>query len=152
RPGARRRRGTGRTMTPWVRLGVFLLAAPLVAQPAPTLEVTSPVAGAYVSGRVMIEARLQPFAAERGITRVTFFADGVSVCDVTRRPYRCGWNAGAAVRAHVVRVVVEMQDGSRLVRTVHTRGVDLGESTGVSAVKVTATVTAGGRFMPGLKP
>jgi len=141
-----------RSVKLWAQLGVLALALPLAAQPAPRLEVTSPVEGAYVSGPVMIEARLEPFAAERGITRVTFFADGVSVCIVTRRPYRCSWNAGATVRKHTVRVVAEMQNGKRLVDTVETRGVDFAESTGVSAVKVTATVRSGGRFVSGLKP
>jgi Ca-activated chloride channel family protein len=130
-----------------------LLLLPMPGQVEPRLEVTWPVEGAYVSGIVTIEARLVPLAAEQQIVRVTFFAGGTTVCTIERRPYKCPWNAGPAVRAHQLRVAVDMADGSRLARTVRTRGVDLGESTGVSAVKVTATVKdAGGRFVSGLRP
>jgi VWFA-related protein len=46
-----------------------------------------------------------------------------------------------------------MAGGGRLAETLITKGVDLAESTGVSAVKVPATVKdASGRFVPGLKP
>lgn len=134
-------------------LTVCAVVAAAVAQPAPKLEITSPVGGTYVSGTVTIEARLVPLAAERDITRVSFFADGTSVCVVERRPYACVWNAGKVVKAHLVRVVVELTGGGRLVKTVRTRGVDVDQSTGVSAVKVTATVKGGdGRFVSGLKP
>lgn len=130
-----------------------LAAAPVWSQPGPKLEVMSPAEGTYVSGVVTIAARLVPLAAEREIARMIFFADGATVCTVSRRPFTCAWNAGAVVRPHQVRVVVEMSGGARLVHTVRTRGVDLGESTGVSAVKVPATVKDGsGRFVPGLSP
>jgi VWFA-related protein len=135
------------------RLCALLIAVHVSAQSPPKLEVTSPVDGAYVSGMVVIEAILVPLAAEGGIARMTFFADGVTVCAVSRRPYKCSWNAGPALRAHQIRVVVDMKDGTRLVRTVRTRGVDVGESAGVTAVKVTATVKDGaGRFVRGLTP
>lgn len=123
------------------------------AQTAPKLEITNPVDGQYVSGIVHIEARLVPLAAEREIARMSFFAGGTNVCVVVRHPFRCAWNAGSALTSHQVRVVVEMTGGGRLVKTVHTKGVKVDESTGVSAVKVTATVKDGdGRFVSGLTP
>ena len=123
------------------------------AQGEPKLEITNPVDGQYVSGIVNIEARLVPLAAERDIARMSFFASGTNICVVERRPYRCAWNAGKAIREHQVRVVVEMTSGLRLVKTVHTQGVDVDEATGVSAVKVTATVKdSAGRFVSGLTP
>jgi VWFA-related protein len=139
-------------MTPVARFVlVTVLAMTAQGQQQPRLEVVSPAPGAYVSGVVRIEARLVPLAAEREIQRVIFFADGATVCTVVRRPYTCAWNAGAVVRAHQLRVVVELAGGNRLVRTVATKGVDVGESTGVSAVKVPATVKDGsGRFVRGL--
>jgi VWFA-related protein len=139
-------------MTPVARFVlVTVLAMTAQGQQQPRLEVVSPAPGAYVSGVVRIEARLVPLAAEREIQRVIFFADGATVCTVVRRPYTCAWNAGAVVRAHQLRVVVELAGGERLVRTVATKGVDVGESTGVSAVKVPATVKDGsGRFVRGL--
>lgn len=134
-------------------LAAIATAALLDAQAAPKLEITNPVAGQFVSGLVRIEARLVPLAAEREIARMLFFAGARNVCVVERRPFTCAWNAGPAIREHQIRVVVEMADGRRLVRTVHTKGVDVDESTGVTAVKVTATVKdASGRFVSGLTP
>ena len=125
----------------------------LAAQAGPKLEITSPLEGEYVSGSVKMEARLVPLAAERDIVSMEFYADGTNVCTVTRRPWTCPWNAGMAVREHTVRVVVKLPGDQRLVKTIHTRGVTVGESTGVSAVKVTASVKDGtGRFVSGLRP
>jgi Ca-activated chloride channel family protein len=133
---------------------VVMLAVDGLAAQGPTkLEVTSPLDGAYVSGPVRIEARLVPLAAEREIIRVSMSADGREVCTLDRRPYSCAWNAGAAIRKHQIRVVVELVGGQKFVKNVITRGVDVGESTGVSAVKVTTTVKdREGRFVSGLKP
>lgn len=123
------------------------------AQRPTRLEVTSPLQGAYVSGQVRIEARLVPLAAEREIIRVSMSADGKEVCRLERRPYSCAWNAGPAIRKHQIRVVVELVGGQKFVKHVITRGVDVSESTGVSAVKVTATVKdREGRFVSGLAP
>lgn len=137
----------------WAWGCVLLTAVTVSTQPQPKLQVTWPTEGAYVSGMVVIEAILVPLSAEGGIARMTFFADGTSVCSVTRRPYKCSWNAGPTVNAHQLRVVVEMKDGTRLSQTVRTRGVRVDEAAGVSAVKVTATVKDGaGRFVRGLTP
>jgi Ca-activated chloride channel family protein len=126
----------------------------LTAQPAPKLEVMRPLEGEYVSGNINLEARLVPLAAEREISRVTFHVDGKIVCTIERRPWSCPWNAGAAIREYQVRVAVDFANGQpRLVKTVRTRGVGLAEATGVSAVKVTATVKDNeGRFVSGLRP
>lgn len=125
----------------------------LRAQGPTKLEVTSPVHGSYVSGPVRIEARLVPLAAEREIIRVSMSADGKEVCTLDRRPYSCAWNAGPAIRKHQIRVVVELVDGQKFVKNVMTRGVDVGESTGVSAVKVPTTVKdREGKFVSGLAP
>jgi VWFA-related protein len=125
----------------------------ILPQEAPVLQVVSPQPEAYVSGQVTLEARLVPLAAERRITRMSFFADGVDVCTVTRRPYTCLWNAGKLVKPHQVRVVVELEGGARLVQTVRTRGVGYTETAGVSAVAVPAVVVDGrGRFVKGLTP
>lgn len=130
---------------------IVLSGVGLPGQVSHTLEITAPVEGAYVSGSVAIEARLVPLALEKQIRRMLFFADGTTVCTVTAAPFRCTWNAGPTVRSHQVRVVAELEGGSRLVGTVRTRGVDHTETTGVMAVQVTATVKQGGRFVPGLK-
>jgi Ca-activated chloride channel family protein len=141
-------------MRPIVALAALLFAvATLTAQGEPKLEITSPLEGEYVSGAVKIEARLVPLAAERDIAKVEFFADGTNVCTLAKRPWTCAWNAGAIGKPRLIRVVMEMNSGRRIVKTMYTRGVDVGESTGVSAVKVTTTVKDGsGRFVPGLRP
>ena len=134
-------------------IALMLAIGEIAAQGPTKLEVTSPLPGSYVSGTVRIEARLVPLAAEREIVRVSISADGKDVCTLERRPYSCPWNAGSAIRKHQIRVVVDLVDGQRFAKTVMTRGVDIGESTGVSAVKVTATVKdREGRFVSGLKP
>jgi VWFA-related protein len=130
-----------------------LAALAVSAQTAPKLEVTSPIEGDYVSGAVKIEARLVPLAAERDIRSVSFQVDDKIICTVVRRPWTCAWNAGPAIRKHQLRIAVDFANGQpRLIKIVRTRGVDSGESTGVSAVRVTATVTDGRGFVSGLRP
>jgi Ca-activated chloride channel homolog len=135
-----------------VLLASTLALAPTLTQdPAPMLQVLFPAEGAYVSGPVTIQVRLVPLAAEARISRISFFADGTSVCTVERRPFTCIWNAGRTVRAHQLRVVADMVNGERLVRTVRTLGIDHTESSGVSAVQVPTTVVDGrGRFVNNL--
>jgi len=142
-------------MSAWrAAAGMVLTGMVLSAQtPPPKMEITSPLEGDYVSGIVKIEARLVPLAAERDISSVTFQVDTTIVCTVVKRPWTCVWNAGPAIREHTFRIAVDFSNGlPRMVRSVHTRGVDARESTGVSAVKVTATVKdGGGRFVSGLR-
>ena len=136
----------------------FALAAPLLAlgavgaQPlAPTLRISSPAEGAYVSGSVRLAADVEPAAAVREVTQVAFFADGHQVCTITRAPFECEWHAGDLIREHLFRATASLGDGRRLVHTVRTRGVAVAESVDVDVVQVTAVVTDGqGRFVRGL--
>jgi Ca-activated chloride channel homolog len=143
-------------MMTWpVVAGVVLTGMALVAQtPPPKLEVTSPLEGEYVSGILKMEARLVPLAAERDISSVTFQVEDKIVCTVVKRPWTCVWNAGPAIRKHQFRIAVDFANGQpRMIKVVRTLGVDSGQSTGVSAVQVTATVKdGGGRFVSGLRP
>ena len=115
---------------------------------APQLLITSPAEGSYVTGPVLLQVRtLRPEA----VRQVTFFADGRSVCTVLRPPFECGWDAGAGLRAHVIRAVATLADGGRLVATSRTRSAGYTESVDVEVVQVTATVTDGdGQFVKGL--
>jgi Ca-activated chloride channel family protein len=109
-------------------------------QPAPaTISVVSPAAGSYVSGSVTLEARVDPPSTP--VQSVTFFGDGRSVCVLRQAPWQCTWDAGAGVREHVVRVAALLADGTRLVKSVRTRGTSFVESVDVDAVQVTVTVT-----------
>lgn len=127
--------------------GLATLALDLTAQPA-DLAIVSPREDAYVSGEVTIEASLDPALA---VTSVVFFADGREVCRLERPPWSCPWHAGDRVVAHHVRVVATLDTGSRLVRTVSTRGLDHAEVVDVDAVQLVAVVTdERGRFVGGL--
>ena len=134
-------------------LGLSLQQSPL-PEPLPLkLEVVSPLESDYVTGSVRIEARLVPLAAERQIAQMLFYADGTLVCTVTQRPFNCQWNAGATIRARLVRVVAELQNDKRLVHSFWTKGIEQTESSSVSAVQVPTTVTRGsGEFVRGLRP
>src|SRR5262245_11658704 len=93
------------------------------AQDAPAsagsaLSITSPAENAYITGSVLLQARVDPASAVR---QMTFFADGRSVCVVVQPPFDCAWDAGGGLREHVIRVVATLADGRRLVATRRTR-------------------------------
>ena len=83
----------------------FLLAVAIVAGAAiiaaqssePQLTILSPGDGAYVSGPTLLRAKVEPIDAVAG---VTFFVDGRQACALTRVPYECDWDAGAAIAEH----------------------------------------------------
>jgi VWFA-related protein len=135
----------------------FAVAAPLLlcglaAQTSPpAIRLVAPSEGSYVTGSVRLVARVEPSAAARDVTQVTFFADGHQVCTVTRAPFECEWHAGERIAEHTFRVVAMLRSGGRLVHTVHTRGVSVTEDVDVDVVQITAVVTDGaGRFVRGL--
>ncbi len=113
-----------------------------------SLRVLSPSEGAYQSGEVSIRAAVEP--PGQPVDRVAFFADGRLACTVEQPPFECAWNAGAAVRSHMFRVVAYLPGGQRLAQTVRTTGVDYAENSGVEMVHVTVTVLDNGRFVTGL--
>ena len=80
-----------------------------------------------------------------------FYADGRLVCTITD-PVRaeCPWDAGGEVREHLVRVVADLADGSRVVSTTRTKGLEHVETVTVDVVQVTAVVNDGNRFVKGL--
>ena len=128
-----------------------LLVAGLV-QPPLQLEIVSPGEGAYVSDRVLLEARLIPQERRAEVEEVTFFADGRLVCRSrnVQRP-TCDWDAGPLIKPHLIRVVAGAASGERLVATRRTREVDFKESVTVQVVQVNASVAdRDGRFVPGL--
>jgi Ca-activated chloride channel family protein len=108
-------------------------------QAAATLTLVSPAAESYVSGSITLEARIDPESA--AVQSVTFFGDGRSVCVLRQAPWQCTWDSGVGVREHVVRVAALLADGTRLVKSIRTRGTSFVESVDVDAVQVTVTVT-----------
>ncbi len=135
-------------------LAVTVLAgAGLTAsQTAPAIRIASPGEGAYVSGSTRLVAVFDPPSAGRSVERLTFFANGIQVCSLTRAPFECDWDAGDRIVEHQIRVTASMRNGARLVESVRTRGTEFAESVDVDVVQVTAVVTDGdNRFVKGLR-
>ena len=124
----------------------------IAAQQPPTLEIVSPLDGAFVSDQVTIEARIQPQERRAEVSEVTFFVDGKLVCRAAdlKQP-RCAWDAGAVIRPHAIRVVAMLTSGERLVATTRTLAVDVAEAVDVQVVQVNASVQdRRGNFVTGL--
>lgn len=135
----------------------FALAPPLLlcglaAQTlSPTIRLVTPSEGAYVAGSIRLVAQIEPATAVRDVAQVTFFADAHQICTVARPPFECEWDAGERIAEHTFRVAATLRTGTRLVDTVHTRGLSVTEDVDVDVIQITAVVTdGGGRFVRGL--
>lgn len=135
----------------WLVAGLAGLAAAAWAQGGARLVIETPAAGAFVTDRTPIAARIEPQPPEGGAEFV-FFADGREVCALrTRGRAVCDWDAGAVLREHQIRVVARLPGGGRLTATRRTRAVDVAAATSVRVVQVTAVVTdRAGKFVSGL--
>ncbi len=125
-----------------VLLGALAGAAAVSGQPALTaaaVTFVSPAPDAYVNGPTTLRVRIDP--ANTAVQDVSLFADGQVVCTLQRPPYECSWDAGAALREHVLRATATLPDGTRLVTNLRTRGAGYVEQVDVDAVQVTVTVT-----------
>jgi len=104
-----------------------------------------------VAGPVQLEAETRPVEALTEVDEATFFVDGRVVCRLAQPPLACAWNAGRTIEAHLVRLVVRWNDGTRSVATVRTGTLSLGERVDVDAVQLTVVVQDDrGRFVRGL--
>jgi VWFA-related protein len=132
-------------------LAVTLTSVPVPAQApanAPRVKILSPEDDGYVSGPTVLRAQVD--STDAAVT-VAFFVDGRQVCRLTKAPYECEWDAGAAIAEHQIRVVVTAAGGARAVATAATKGVAFAESVDVELVQVTASVTEGrNRYVTGL--
>jgi hypothetical protein len=71
---------------------------------APTVSITSPTAGASVTGTIQIGA--QASDAPSGVASVTFYVDGQSVGVDSSAPYQTGWNSKKVSKgSHVLTAV-----------------------------------------------
>jgi Ca-activated chloride channel family protein len=135
----------------------FALVAPLLfcglaAQSAsPTIRIVTPTEGTYVAGPTRIVAQIDPASATAEVTLVTFFADAHQICTVRRPPFECEWHAGERIDEHTFRVVATLRSGTRVIDTVHTRGLSVTEDVDVDVMQITAVVTdSSNRFVRGL--
>jgi VWFA-related protein len=131
--------------------GTLLLSCLALAGQSPdvSLVFVSPEDGGYASGPTPIRIRVEPDGA--AVRAVSLFADGRLVCTREQPPFECQWDAGPNVVEHVLRAVATLGDGSRVARSIRTKGVAYAEKVDVDVVQVTATVTDdSGRFVRGL--
>jgi Ca-activated chloride channel homolog len=116
-----------------------------------TVRLVSPGPETYLSGPVLLKAIVEPPPRAREAARVLFYADGRLVCTVVDAARaECPWDAGAEVKEHLVRVVVDLKDGKRAVAATRTKGLEHAETVTVDVVQVTAVVNDGNRFVKGL--
>src|SRR5262245_17649881 len=137
-------------------VGVGILTLFLVvlvrAQEAVELKIVSPAPDAIVSDQITLEAEILPRERRVEVADVTFYADGKQVCRSTdvQQP-KCSWDAGAAIRPRLIRVVASLKSGERVVATTRTREVDFLESMEVQVVQVNASVLdRRGRYVGGV--
>ena len=114
------------------------------------VQIVSPVDDSFINGSTLLKTEVEGPVAPN---TVVFFVDGKQVCSVSVPPFECNWDAGAAINAHQIRVVVTLPGGSRIVQTVRTKEVGYAEKVEVDVVQVTATVLdSQGHYVRGLPP
>ncbi|HKE84386.1 MAG TPA: VWA domain-containing protein [Vicinamibacterales bacterium] len=104
----------------------------------PQVRIVSPASGAYVVGPTRLIAAVEP---SDQATSVVFFVDALKVCTLTAPPFECEWDAGRSITQHLLRVVVNLAGGGRVVKTARTTAAQFAETVDVEIVKVTVTVT-----------
>jgi len=127
-------------------------SAPTTAEASPavvtSVAITSPLADAYVSGLTPLRAAIDTTVP---VGSVAFFVDGRQSCSVVEPPFECDWDAGSAISAHLIRLVVTLSNGERVVRTMRTKGLGYADKVNVEAIQVTVTVSdETGRFVGGI--
>jgi Ca-activated chloride channel family protein len=134
-----------------IAAAVVLGLAPRAQAPDLSVRIVSPGPDTYLSGPVLLKAIVEPPPRAREATRVVFYADGRLVCTIADAARaECPWDAGAEVKEHLVRVVVDLADGNRVVSSTRTKGLEHAETVSVDVVQVTAVVNDGNRFIKGL--
>ncbi len=130
---------------------VLLAFTPAAQAPDLSVRIVSPGPETYLSGLVLLKAIVEPPPRAKEAKRVLFYADGRLVCTVADAARaECPWDAGAEVKEHLIRVVVDLADGNRVVSTARTKGLEHVETVSVDVVQVTAVVNDGTRFVKGL--
>lgn len=127
---------------------IHLAAVQAPADALPSAKLVSPEPDAYATGVLTLRATADEGAP---IENVTFFVDGRQVCIVTQRPFECEWDAGSDVKARQFRAVFNLAEGSRVARSVRTKGLTFVDKVNVEVVQVTVTVTDdSGHFVGGI--
>ena len=128
--------------------GVSATSSSAADRLAPQVRIVSPASGAYVVGPTRLSAAVEP---SDQASSVVFFVDAIKVCTFTVPPFECEWDAGRVVTEHLLRVVVNLAGGGRVVNTTRTAAAPFAETVDVDIVKVTVTVTdSRNRYVKGL--
>src|SRR4030095_2621898 len=93
--------------------------------PSARVRILSPADGAFVVGPTRLRAEVEPSDAT---SSVIFFVDGLKVCTVAAPPFECEWDAGSVITEHLVRLVVNLAAGGRVVRTTRTAAAEFAET------------------------
>lgn len=107
------------TRTAVVLFSVMTAIALRAQVPDVTVTILKPAPDDVVVGPVTLAADVR---ANVAVKAVTFFADGIQACVVRTAPYQCEWEAPAS-GARDIRVVAELNDGTRMAVARRTRGV-----------------------------
>jgi VWFA-related protein len=129
-----------------------VLTGGVVAQPAATVRLTSPLGRTGVSGTLRIVAQVVT-ASPGGVVPVRFFVDDkLQGEDRDGPPYFCEWNDDNPYEARDIRVEVD-DAGSVMLDRVRLEPLELIEETQVASVLVDASVIdRNGRSIATLKP
>ncbi len=112
---------------------------------APTVSITSPAAGATVTGTVAVAATVSDAA---GVASVTFLADGAVIATDTSSPYSASWNTSAvAAGSHTLRA--EARDTAGNVGTSAPVAVTTGPPSDTTAPTVSITSPGSGATVTG---
>ncbi len=136
-------------LRPWLAIaaGASLTISLWAQAPAdaPQLKILSPDEDTYLTGLTRLRASVTPPDTTTGLV---FFVDGRQVCALTKPPFECDWDAGAAITTHQVRAVATIAGGTRIFQTVRTKSIGYVERVDVDVVQVTVTVADGhGKFV-----
>jgi len=124
------------------------LALLSLAAPPPQVAILAPTDGSFVTGPTRLRGSAEPAAL---VSSAIFSVDGHQVCTTTAPPFECDWDAGPAVAEHHVRLVVNLESGGRVVRTIRTKAAGFAEQVDVDVVQASVSVTDGrGRHVKGL--
>jgi len=134
-----------------VTASVWALSIAMSGGQTAALRITAPTPDTAMGGLTRIEVKIEPGSALSALRTMTISVDGRVVCTLERPPLVCSYDSGEAIRAHHVRVVGTLTDGTKLVDTVFTKDLGYSEHVRADAVIVPVLVTHGGQFVKGLK-
>ena len=131
-------------------LALCLVATFAVRGQSPgALRFTAPAANSYVSGPIVLFVAYEGEGGSDAVKDVAFFADGKEICAAAVR-FRCDWDAGPGVQAHVFRAVATLKAGGRVVANLRTKAIEFAQAESVDIVQANVVVKSGDRFIKGL--